>query len=106
MTQAALLAGLLKAPSRYAPTRSVELASARVDVVLDNMVEAGFLSPSAEAEPPRSSRLRLSHLRRRDGLSLCRRLGGGDCLPEFVGKHEGDLVVETTIDAGLQRARS
>ena len=59
LTQAALLAGLLKAPSRYAPTRSVELASARVDEVLDNMVEAGFLSARARHAPPASSRLRL-----------------------------------------------
>ena len=36
LAEAALLAGLLKAPSRYAPTRNVELATARIDVVLDN----------------------------------------------------------------------
>ena len=41
LPQAALLAGLLKAPSRYAPTRSVRAANARVDEVLNNMVEAG-----------------------------------------------------------------
>ena len=45
LPQAALLAGLLKAPSRYAPTRSVKRAGARVDEVLDNMVEAGYLTP-------------------------------------------------------------
>ena len=75
LTQA-LLAGLLKAPSRYAPTRNVELASARVDVVLDNMVDAGFLT-SAEASAAAAT-LAASHLRRRDGISLRRRLGGGD----------------------------
>ena len=77
LTQAALLAGLLKAPSRYAPTRSVELATTRVDVVLDNMVEAGFLS-SAEAEAAAARAIAAPHLQRRDGISLCRRLGGGD----------------------------
>ena len=43
--QAALLAGLLKAPSRDAPTRNVSRAAARMDVVLDVMVDAGFLAP-------------------------------------------------------------
>ncbi|HEU4475775.1 MAG TPA: biosynthetic peptidoglycan transglycosylase, partial [Methyloceanibacter sp.] len=44
LPQAALLAGLLKAPSRYAPTRSVKAANARVDEVLNNMVDAGYLN--------------------------------------------------------------
>ena len=43
-----------------------------------------------------------SAVRRRDGISLCRRLVA-ETLPEFVGENEGDLIVETTIDAGLQR---
>ncbi len=46
LSQAALLAGLLKAPSHYAPTRSVKLATSRLDEVLGNMVEAGFLTPA------------------------------------------------------------
>ncbi len=62
LTQAALLAGLLKAPSRYAPTRSVKLASARVDEVLDNMVEAGFLT-EAEASAAATQPLRLQRQR-------------------------------------------
>ena len=85
LTQAALLAGLLKAPSRYAPTRNVELATARVDVVLDNMVEAGFLT-TAEARGCRRRAAAAPRLRRRDGISLRRRLGG-ETLPDFVGEH-------------------
>ena len=75
LPQAALLAGLLKAPSRYSPRRSVELASARVDEVLENMVQAGYLSAErgriASQQP-----LELSRHRRRDRLSLSGRLGG------------------------------
>ncbi|WP_158007976.1 transglycosylase domain-containing protein [Methyloceanibacter superfactus] len=55
LPQAALLAGLLKAPSRYAPTRSVRLASARADEVLDNMVEAGS-SRRKKPKPPGARR--------------------------------------------------
>jgi penicillin-binding protein 1A len=102
LTQAALLAGLLKAPSRYAPTRSVELATTRVDVVLDNMVEAGFLS-SAEAETAAAEPLRLRTFSDETGYPYAVDWVA-ETLPEVVGNTEGDLTVETTIDAGLQRA--
>jgi penicillin-binding protein 1A len=102
LTQAALLAGLLKAPSRYAPTRSVELATTRVDVVLDNMVEAGFLT-SAEAETAAAEPLRLRTFSDETGYPYAVDWVA-ETLPEVVGNAEGDLVVETTIDAGLQRA--
>src|SRR6185369_16849948 len=39
--ESAVLAGLLKAPSRYAPTASIERAKLRASDVIDNMVEAG-----------------------------------------------------------------
>src|SRR6476659_5915119 len=102
LTQAALLAGLLKAPSRYAPTRSVELATTRVDVVLDNMVEAGFLT-SAEAETAAAEPLRLRTFSDETGYPYAVDWVA-ETLPEVVGNAEGDLVVESTIDAGLQRA--
>ncbi|MGB3037687.1 MAG: transglycosylase domain-containing protein, partial [Methyloceanibacter sp.] len=102
LTQAALLAGLLKAPSRYAPTRSVELATTRVEVVLDNMVEAGFLT-SAEAETAAAEPLRLRTFSDETGYPYAVDWVA-ETLPEVVGNTEGDLVVETTIDAGLQRA--
>ncbi|MGH6867110.1 MAG: transglycosylase domain-containing protein [Methyloceanibacter sp.] len=101
LPQAALLAGLLKAPSRYAPTRSVRLAGSRADEVLDNMVEARFLSEQ-EAQAATRQPLKL-------------RAGGdetgypyavdwvAEILGELIGEHENDLIVETTIDAKLQR---
>ena len=46
--QAAMLAGLLQAPSRYAPTSNFALAQARMKTVLGAMVDAGYLS-AAEA---------------------------------------------------------
>ena len=101
LSQAALLAGLLKAPSRYAPTRSIKLAAARVDEVLENMVEAGFLSPEA-ARSASQQPLKLSA--KGDDTGYPYPVDWvAELLPEFVGDHDGDLIVETTIDAGLQR---
>ncbi len=41
--QAAMLAGMLKGPSRYAPTRNYERAEERMRLVLGAMVEEGYL---------------------------------------------------------------
>jgi penicillin-binding protein 1A len=44
LPEAALLAGLLKAPSRYAPTNDIKRSRDRAAQVLRNMVAAGFLT--------------------------------------------------------------
>ncbi len=54
--QAALLAGLVQAPSRFAPTKHYDRAVRRMQMVKNAMVEAGYLTP-AEAGAMRSPRL-------------------------------------------------
>ena len=50
--QAAMLAGLLQAPSRYAPTRHYDRAKTRMDLVVGAMVEEGYLTQAqADALP-------------------------------------------------------
>ncbi|MEM6856678.1 MAG: transglycosylase domain-containing protein [Pseudomonadota bacterium] len=44
--QAAMLAGLLQAPSRYAPTRHYDRAKKRMDLVVAAMVDEGYLTQS------------------------------------------------------------
>ena len=44
LAEAALLAGLFKAPARYAPHINLPAARARANEVLSNMVQAGFLT--------------------------------------------------------------
>ncbi|MEQ8807340.1 MAG: transglycosylase domain-containing protein, partial [Rhodospirillales bacterium] len=51
--EAAVLAGLLKAPSRYNPVASPERAHARARTVLANMVAAGYLTETKAAEAAR-----------------------------------------------------
>ncbi|MGC4250523.1 MAG: PBP1A family penicillin-binding protein [Sphingobium sp.] len=51
--QAAMLAGLLKAPSRLAPTTNLKGARARADLVTQAMVEAGYITRAQrDALPP------------------------------------------------------
>ncbi len=100
--EAALLAGLLKAPSRYAPTTSMDRADARASQVLANMVDAGLLSSSqavsAMAEP--------AHVENPSGISGYEYATDwvAELLPSFIGERDEDLIVQTTIDANLQRA--
>jgi len=100
LPQAALLAGLLKAPSKYAPTHSVKLATERVDEVLENMVEAGFLKPE-EARAASQQPLNLSAKGDDTGYPYAVDWVA-ELLPEFVGDNDSDLIVDTTIDARLQ----
>ena len=47
--EAAIIAGLVKAPSNYAPSADAEAARDRSSVVLNSMVANGFISPAAAA---------------------------------------------------------
>lgn len=51
IAQSAMLAGLMKAPSSLAPTNHYDLAEKRMRLVLQAMVEAGYLKP-AQADVP------------------------------------------------------
>jgi penicillin-binding protein 1A len=44
LSEAAMLAGLFKAPSKFSPNVNLPAARARANVVLDNLVEAGFMT--------------------------------------------------------------
>ena len=107
--QSALLAGLLKAPSRYAPTRNPERAAGRARVVLASMVAAGFLT-AAEAKAARAAPAKL----RAAGPSGVGPPGAKanvrhfadwvlDRVSSFVGGAARDIVVVTTLDRRLQR---
>src|SRR3979490_2167404 len=56
LAEAAMLAGLFKAPTRYAPHINLPAARARANVVLDNLVDAGFMTEGqvlgARRNPP------------------------------------------------------
>ncbi|HEC01512.1 MAG TPA: PBP1A family penicillin-binding protein [Sphingomonadales bacterium] len=46
LSEAAMLAGMLKGPALYSPLRDLERSYRRMGVVLDNMVEAGYITQS------------------------------------------------------------
>ena len=60
LAEAALLAGLFKAPSKFAPHVNLPASRARTNDVLTNLVEAGYMSAgqvhAARAEPGQDHR--------------------------------------------------
>ena len=99
--QAAMLAGLVKAPSRLAPTGNLKGARAREAVVVAAMVDAGFLT---EAEADRVQPQRVLP-RRPDALPTGTYFADW-VLPEAreaAGEVKSEATVETTLDRRLQK---
>jgi penicillin-binding protein 1A len=100
--EAALLAGLLKAPSRYSPFNDRDLAKARARLVLDNMVDAGYMTKD-EADKVAAEGFGHGTPARNGPLGQYFADWVLDQLPSFVGYSDRDLVVTTTLDPVLQR---
>jgi penicillin-binding protein 1A len=97
--QSALLAGLLKAPSRYNPQNDPEQSLNRTTQVLTNMVNAGFITPAAAQAALKigpGTVKRISHTGRYFADWI-------HDLVEPYSREGRDLVVQTTLDMGLQR---
>ena len=102
VAQAAMLAGLMQAPSRYAPTKNFALAEKRMRTVVGAMVAAGALTPAA-AKAIKVPRL---DVRDRDALPTGTYFADW-ALPEARGQGEPGYLrqtLTTTLDAKLQNA--
>ncbi len=100
--EAAVLAGLLKAPSRYSPHRSRKAAEDRARAVLGSMVAAKFLEPQTAKRVARQ-RLRLAAGKKRNNAANYFADWALEMVSGFVGRRGVDLIVRTTMDARLQR---
>jgi penicillin-binding protein 1A len=98
--EAAMLAGLVKSPSRLAPNRNPEGAEKRAQIVLAAMADAKFISDAQAqasiAHPPVSVKPA--------GAGTVNYVADwiGEVLDDLVGQIEESIVVETTIDPKLQ----
>ncbi|HEX8486414.1 MAG TPA: transglycosylase domain-containing protein [Sphingomonas sp.] len=100
--QAAMLAGLVKAPSRLAPTVNLKGARARQAVVVGAMEAAGFLT-HAQAQDVQPQRV----LPARSGQLPSGTYFADWVLPaarDHAGEVQSETTVETTLDPRLQRA--
>jgi penicillin-binding protein 1A len=102
LAEAAMLAGLVQAPSRLAPNRNPQGAERRAAIVLADMVELKMIAPGA-------AKLALAH----PAHAIKPPAAGSvnyvadwvmDAVDDLIGKFEDDIVVDTTIDPMLQNA--
>ena len=101
--QAAMLAGLLIAPSYYAPTRNLERAQDRAAVVVGLMQQEGYLTPS-QAEAARAEPATLFEAAREDRggyfADWIMREGPGFLTRDTTE----DVIIRTTFDQQIQTA--
>jgi penicillin-binding protein 1A len=108
LAEAAMLAGLFKAPTKFAPHINLPAARARANVVLDNLVDAGFMTEGQVFGARRHPAVAID---RRDenapgyyldyAFDEMRKLV--DTTPAFKNISDRAFVVRTGIDLGLQR---
>ncbi len=101
--EAATIAGLLKAPTRFSPARDRTLAAERASQVLEAMVEYGYITDAQ----------RQAALNGQSQLAVAQRARPSiryfadwiyEQIPEFAGLADRDLVVTTTLDPKMQEA--
>lgn len=101
--EAAMLAGLLKAPTKYAPTSNLERSQGRAAVILGLMHDQGYLTDAeyqdAKAHPAQLSQAAQA---RAGGYFADWVMESG---PAFLTKDTTeDVVIRTTLDQHLQKA--
>ncbi len=101
--ESAMLAGLLKAPSRYAPTNNLKRAQDRAAVIVELMEEQGYITPE-EAADALANPAQLSD-------AAARNSGGFfadwvmESTPSYLGSETTeDVIMATTLDQRIQRA--
>ena len=98
--EAAMLAGLVKSPSRLAPNRNPEGAEKRAQTVLAAMAEAKFITEAQAQASIGHPAISVKPV----GAGTVNYVADwiGEVLDDLVGQVEQSIVVETTIDPKLQ----
>ncbi len=104
LAEAALIAGLLKAPSKYSPASSPGAARARGRTVLKKMVEAGLITADDEHKASRQRIQFAAPKANKDQTGIEYAIDFVlERMPALVAADRADIIVETTIDPALQR---
>ena len=101
LAEAAMLAGLPKAPSAYAPTQNLPGARRRAGAVLDNLLETNAITPF-EAREARQNPAEVINQNTDSDLGYFFDYVAAKA-KRLTPPGAGDIVVTTTIDQKLQR---
>ena len=98
--EAAVIAGLLKAPSRFSPSSNPEKAKERAKTVLQLMQEAGFIK-NAQTYFNEGIHVLENNKQESSFKYFCDWVI--ELIPNFVNGMDRDLIVVTTLDPAMQR---
>jgi penicillin-binding protein 1A len=100
LSEAAVLAGLMTAPSKLAPDRNPQGAQERAEQVLNAMREEGFITPTQQ----KAALAKPAQTRRDSGAGTINYAADYvmDALADKIGAIDEDIVVTTTLDKRLQ----
>jgi penicillin-binding protein 1A len=101
LKESALLAGMMKGPSRYSPVAAGDRAARRATIVLDEMVRIHAITPQQEQEAINSGPIRVNPVLANQRAQYFTDWVD-DQVRHLVGEPTEDLVVETTLDLPLQ----
>ena len=101
LSEAALLAGLLKAPSRLSPARDPKAAEERAQLVLAAMQDEGMVSAKQVATAMSAPATRAPSYWTGSENYVADTVM--EELPDLIGEVQGDIVVDTTVDLTLQK---
>jgi len=102
LTESAMVAGLLKAPSRYAPTNNLKAAQKRSIQVLVNMQAAGYIDQATLAVA-RQRPAGLAPRRAQAGSTRYFADWALESIKDLLGPVGRDIVVTTSLDSSLQK---
>ena len=103
LAESALLAGLYKAPSKYAPHANPAESRARSNQVLTNMVDAGFMT-EGQVHGARLNPAKVVDNSESYTPNYFLDWAYDEVQRLMAGKREFNLVARTTVDIGLQKA--
>ena len=102
LAEAALLAGLYKAPTKYAPHVNMPASRARTNEVLQNLVEAGFYT-SAQVHEARLHPAKIVETRETTSPDWFLDYAFEEVQRIAEGKNQYVLTARTTVDLTLQK---
>jgi penicillin-binding protein 1A len=102
LAEAAMLAGLFKAPTNYAPHVDLAAARGRANLVLSNLVDAGFMTEGQVAAARRNPATPIDHAATINSPDYFLDYAFDQLQPLIAETRASSFTVRTTIDPVLQ----
>lgn len=97
LEESAIIAGLIKAPSRYSPIKNLALAKLRGQQVLENMVNSDYLETAPNMEESHLANLIYPDKHKTNQTRYFTEWVM-EQVPDYIGRPEEDIIITTTFN--------